>query len=315
MDNYISKIESICKAVESVVAGKDEVVQMAVTAIIAGGHILLEDIPGVGKTTLAVALSRVMQLDYKRMQFTPDVMPTDVVGYRVYSKTGEEIGFREGSVVCNLFLADEINRTSPKTQSALLEVMEEGNVTVDGITTKVPMPFTVIATQNPLGSAGTQPLPESQLDRFMVRLTIGYPDIKDEIALMRDRHEKDPMDELSPIICREELLELQQMAEHIFVHDAIYEYVARLADATRHHELIRLGMSPRGSLAVVSMAKANALLMGRDFVVPEDIEKVFAATVVHRMVLSPKARVGAVSLDKIASEILLKVSKPQLIKK
>ncbi|MBP5160368.1 MAG: AAA family ATPase, partial [Lachnospiraceae bacterium] len=202
MENYLDSINRMIEAVRHVVSGKDDVVRMAVAALIAGGHILIEDIPGVGKTTLAVALSKVMQLDYRRMQFTPDVMPTDVVGYRLYSKTGEDMGLKSGSIMCNLFLADEINRTSPKTQSALLEVMEEGNVTVDGVTVSVPRPFHVIATQNPIGSAGTQALPESQLDRFMIRLSLGYPDLDDEIEIMRTRHEKDPMDDLKPVMAK-----------------------------------------------------------------------------------------------------------------
>ncbi len=313
MEDYLDRINRIIEAVNHVVSGKGDVVKMAVAALIAGGHILIEDIPGVGKTTLALALSKVMQLDYRRMQFTPDVMPTDVVGYRLYSKTGEDMGLKSGSIMCNLFLADEINRTSPKTQSALLEVMEEGNVTVDGVTVSVPRPFHVIATQNPIGSTGTQALPESQLDRFMVRLSLGYPNVEDEIELMRSRHEKDPMDDLVPVMDKEGLIAMQKEADHIYVHDAVYDYVARLAEATRGHELITLGISPRGSLALVSMAKAIALMNGREFVIPEDVDFCFASTVLHRMILNSRARVGNMTLERIAKDIVSQTPKPKLI--
>lgn len=315
MGKYLENVSSVIDAVGSVVSGKDEVVRLSVMTILAKGHILIEDIPGVGKTTLALALSRAMQLDYKRLQFTPDVLPTDVVGYRMYSKSGEDMGYHEGSIMCNLFLADEINRTSPKTQSALLEVMEEGHVTVDGVTKDVPKPFHVIATQNPIGSAGTQPLPESQLDRFMVRISMGYPDVGSEVALMRQRNGSNPLDKLESVINACELGELQQVVEQVFVHDAIYDYIARLAAATRSHELIVLGVSPRGSLAVTSMAKAAAFLSGRDYVIPEDIVRVYAPAVIHRMVLNARARVNNITLEKLIEGVLEQTPQPRLIQK
>lgn len=315
MSEYVRKINEVIKEIKKVVVGKDEIIVKVLTAILAKGHILIEDIPGVGKTTLALAVSKAMDLEYHRMQFTPDVLPSDVVGFHVYEKDGQEKKFNPGSIFCNMFLADEINRTSSKTQSALLEVMEEGKVTVDAITREVPKPFVVIATQNPLGSAGTQMLPESQLDRFMVRLSMGYPDTQSEIEILKGRINTNPMDMVQKVISCEDLLVLLQMVDQIYVHDAVYHYIATLVLRTREHELITLGVSPRGTLALTQMAKAYALLSGRTYVIPDDIRMIFKDVTMHRMVLRPKARVNNITLEMVIDQILQMVPAPRLIVK
>lgn len=313
MKAHTQMIDDILKEICRVVSGKEQIVRKVLMAILAQGHILIEDIPGVGKTTMALSVSKVLALDYNRMQFTPDVLPTDVLGYHVYQKETGELEYRSGSVMCNLFLADEINRTTSKTQSALLEVMEEGRVTVDSITKEVPKPFTVIATQNPVGSAGTQMLPESQLDRFMVRLSMGYPDKQSEVDILRERHLGNPLDNIKEVVCKEELIYLIQQVDRIYVHDALYEYIVNLTECTRKHEMIALGVSPRGSLAIVRMAKAAAYMAGREYVSPDDIRVVFADVVLHRMVLEPKARVNHVTLKQLLSEFLSRVPAPVLV--
>lgn len=275
--------------IEKAVKGKEQIVEKVLAAMLAGGHILLEDIPGVGKTTLAMAIARSMSLSYRRVQFTPDVLPSDIVGFSMYNQTGKTFEYQEGAVVCNLFLADEINRTSPKTQSALLEVMEEGTVTVDGVTRSLPDPFTVIATENPLGSSGTQMLPESQLDRFMVCLSMGYPDHGAAVQILKDNASK-PVNSLTPAITVEEFTRLRKQANDMYVHDSIYEYIVTLIEATRDSEWFSMGASPRGSIALLRMAKAMAVLYGRDYVTPEDIRNVFTDVLGHRVKLSTKAR-------------------------
>ena len=243
-----------------------------------------------GKTTLALAFSKAMELKHHRLQFTPDVLPTDVVGYHLLGKEGESYQYKAGPVMCNLFLADEINRTSSKTQSALLEVMEEGKVTVDSVTREVPKPFIVIATQNPIGSIGTQMLPESQLDRFMVRLSMGYPDLTSEIGILKERQNTNPLNNVEKIVEREELLKIQNLVEEVYIHDSIYEYITRLVQQTRENPLTDLGVSPRGSLALMNMVKATAFLSRRDYVIPSDVQYVFKDVCAHRMILKPKAR-------------------------
>lgn len=314
MDQSIAVINEMVEEIRKVIIGKDEVVYKVLMAILAKGHILIEDIPGVGKTTLALAVSKVLQMDYRRMQFTPDVLPSDVIGFQMLQRDGSS-EYHPGSIMCNLFLADEINRTSSKTQSALLEVMEEGRVTVDGITRAVPKPFTVIATQNPIGSVGTQMLPESQMDRFMIRMSMGYPDIQSEIALLKDRHTGNPMESVRQVVTKEELIGLQQQAEQVFIHDAVYEYIAKLIKKTREHEMLELGISPRGTLALTNMAKASAFLNGRNYVIPDDVKRVFRDVTEHRMRLSPKARVGRVTLEQITREIIASVQEPRLVRK
>lgn len=315
MEQHVSKADLIMNEVKKVVIGKDEIIHKVLIAILAKGHILIEDIPGVGKTTLALAFSKAMELEYHRMQFTPDVLPSDVVGFHMYSKDGGNPIFKPGSIFCNMFLADEINRTSSKTQSALLEVMEEGRVTVDSVTMEMPKPFTVIATQNPIGSVGTQMLPESQLDRFMVRLSMGYPDIQSEVEILKGRHTREPLELVSRVVDSNELLLMQQAVDKIFVHDAVYEYIAKLVLKTRELDLIALGVSPRGSLALTSMAKANAYLEERKYVTPDDVKRVFKDVTAHRMVLQPKARVNHVTIYDLIDNILNQVAAPRLVLK
>ena len=259
MDNRVLAVKN---EVKRAIIGKDDVIDKVMTAIIAGGHILLEDIPGVGKTTMALAFSKAMGMHFKRVQFTPDVVPSDITGFTMYDKSSGEFKYTAGAVITNFLLADEINRTSSKTQSALLEVMQEGKVTVDGKTYKLPEPFIVIATQNPIGTAGTQMLPESQLDRFMVQLSIGYPTPEDQAMILKDRSLKDPLATVRTVVSKEDILQMKAQAKMMFVDDKIYKYVSALAEATRNHEFVRLGLSPRGALALTDMAKADAYIKG-----------------------------------------------------
>lgn len=302
--------DAVIEEVKKAVVGKDDCLRLVMMALLAGGHILIEDIPGVGKTTMALAFSRACNMQQRRVQFTPDVLPADITGFSIYSKETGSFVYQPGAVMCNLFLADEINRTSPKTQSALLEVMEEGNVTVDGVTRRVPEPFLVIATQNPVGSAGTQMLPESQLDRFMICISMGYPDIRQEISILKDRDHGNPLEQIQPVVEPEQLLLMQREAEEIFIHDAVYDYIARLVKATREHEMLELGLSPRGTLAIARMAKACAYLNGRAYVSPGDVEEIFLPVAVHRAKISSKARIGRIPLIQILEELLGRVAKP-----
>ena len=305
-----NKALQVMAEVKKVVIGKDKAIMKVMTAILAGGHILLEDIPGVGKTTMAVAFSKAMALKQNRIQFTPDVLPSDIVGFSMYQKETGKFTYQLGAVMCNLFLADEINRTSPKTQSALLEVMEEGKVSVDGVEIQVPNPFIVIATQNPFGSAGTQLLPESQVDRFMICMSMGYPDMKHEIEIVKGKAWNNPMENIQGVMTGQELLELRKVAEEIYVHDAIYEYIGKLVKATRKHDLIELGLSPRGTISIAAMAKSYAFLRGRDYVLPEDIQLVFPDASLHRLRLNSKARIHHVTVDAVIEQILENTPKP-----
>ena len=305
-----NKSAAIMAEITKAVIGKNDIVEKILMAVLAGGHVLMEDIPGVGKTTMALAFSRVLSLKENRMQFTPDVMPSDITGFSIFQKDKNEFVYQPGPIMCNLFLADEINRTSPKTQSALLEVMEEGNVTVDGVTREVPKPFIVIATQNPIGSAGTQMLPDSQLDRFMICTSLGYPDVETEIEIIKHNNGQSPLDGLKPVVNAEELLELQKEVEQVFVHDVIFQYVAHLVAAAREHPMLDLGISPRGTIALTRMAKASAYIKGRNYVVPTDVSDVFKEVAVHRLQLSAKARVNHVTAEGIISTILESVPQP-----
>ena len=296
--------------VKKAVTGKDECIKKAFAAILAGGHILIEDVPGVGKTTLAVAFSKAMGLRNQRVQFTPDVMPADILGFSMYQKDTGKFEYKEGPIMCNLFLADEINRTSPKTQSALLEVMEESVVTIDGVSHPVPMPFVVMATQNPKGSAGTQLLPESQLDRFMICMSMGYPDMNSEIAIAKGKSVKSEMENIRGILNTEALLTMQQVVENVYMHDHIYTYICRLVQNTRENPYIELGISPRGTLALVRMAKAWAFLQGRNYVTPEDAYAVFKDIGKHRIVLNTKARVTHVTEEAVLDGILSDTQQP-----
>ena len=304
------KTEEIMREVRKVIFGKDECIRQVMTAILAGGHILIEDIPGVGKTSMALAFAKAMNLTQNRVQFTPDVLPSDIVGFSMFIKEKEAFVYQPGAVMCNLFLADEINRTSAKTQSALLEVMEEGTVTVDGVTRNVLDPFIVIATENPIGSAGTQRLPESQLDRFMIRLKMGYPKKKDEMQILMSRDKVNPMDHLQPVLTGREVLEIQEEVEEIYLHPVIYEYIVDLITATREHEMLELGVSTRGGLALAKMAKAGAFLAGRNYVIPNDVEERFVYVTEHRVRLSSKAHLNHMTEEEVVNEILRSVKKP-----
>ena len=306
------KITRIIDEVKKVIVGKDDIIQKVLMTVLAKGHILLEDIPGVGKTTLALAFSRALGLDYKRIQFTPDVIPSDVVGFSVYDKATGQLAYKPGAVMCNLLLADEINRTSSKTQAALLEVMEEGNVTVDGNTYQVPQPFIVLSTRNPIGSAGTQLLPQSQLDRFMVRMQMGYPDFKSQVNILRDRQTEQPLDAAQQVVTKEEIMEMQAEVQQVHVDDALLEYITCLAEATREHELVQIGVSPRGALAVNRMAKASAYIEGRDYMIPEDIIRVFPDVCAHRVVLFPKAKITNTTAESIMKQITEEIETPKI---
>ena len=305
-------ITRIQEELAKVIIGKKDVTDKMLMALFAGGHILLEDVPGVGKTTTAIGLSKILGLDFRRIQFTPDVVPSDVTGFTMYDKETSEFRYRPGAVMCNLLLADEINRTSSKTQSALLEVMEEGHVTVDGVTYEVPKPFVVIATQNPVGTAGTQMLPESQLDRFMVKLSMGYPDIQSQVELLRDRQKQNPMDLVEQVLNGKSLIKMQQEAGVIYISDAVLEYISRLTAKTREDEVITLGVSPRGALALSRMAKARAYLLGRDYVIPEDIQAVFKDVCAHRLVMKPQAKIEGITAEDILDKLLNKIKAPSL---
>ena len=308
-NEVVASVHQILDQVRRVIVGKDEALLWVLAALLAKGHILLEDVPGVGKTTMALSFARALDLEYGRIQFTPDVLPSDVTGYSVPDGTGNMV-YRPGGILCNLFLADEINRTSPKTQSALLEVMEEGKVTVDGVSREVPKPFIVMATQNPKGSAGTQLLPESQLDRFMICMSMGYPDVKSEIAIARGRSSSANMVELQPVIGAQELEALCGIVEDVYMSESIYTYIVALVGKTRENSYIELGVSPRGTIACVRMAKAWAFLQGRNYVMPEDVADIFIDIVKHRIVLNTKARVTHMTEEAILSEILSVTKQP-----
>lgn len=303
-------IGEIRREVGKVILGKDDAIAKVLMAMLSGGHVLLEDVPGTGKTTLALSFSKALGLDHKRIQFTSDTVPSDVIGFSLYNKESKEFEYVKGAVMCNLLLADEINRTSSKTQSALLEVMEEGHVTVDGRAHDVPQPFTVIATQNPVGSAGTQLLPQAQLDRFMIRLHLGYPEFADEMNLLKDRHTANPLDSVRQVADKEALLKMQKEAVAVHMADSLYEYVTRLSRATREHAMITLGLSSRGALAVCRMAKAHAYMEGRDYAVPEDVAAIFADVSGHRVILSPKAKMTETSASSVIESVLASVPMP-----
>lgn len=310
--NLTGFAQELLGQVRTVVVGKDPVLLWVLAAILAQGHILLEDIPGVGKTTMALAFSRVLDLDYNRVQFTPDVLPSDVTGYSIPDPQSGAVRYQTGAVICNLFLADELNRATSRTQSALLEAMEEGQVTVDGVSHKLPRPFTVIATQNPTGAAGTQLLPDSQMDRFMIRLSLGYPNPKDEIAMVLNRQSGNPLHNLSSLMPREQLVRMQEEVAATYVSDSVVSYLVSLIGATRTSEDLSRGASPRATLAVTAMAKAVAQLRGRDYVTPGDVREVFVHTLAHRMILSPKAEAQNKTAEQILQDILSSISAPRL---
>ena len=302
--------KGILDEVKKAVVGKDGVLVMALLAILAGGHILLEDIPGVGKTTMALAFSKALSLKYNRVQFTPDVLPSDIVGFSVYNKATGAMEYKDGAILCNLFLADELNRATSRTQSALLEAMEERNVTVDGVTHPVPDPFVVIATQNPVGASGTQLLPDSQMDRFMVRLSLGYPKPSDEKEMLSRKQLGNPLDNVRCMADKGGLAAMRQEAEHTYVSEKILEYIIRLNNATRTNPAILQGASPRASLAVTSMSKAAAWVQGRDYVLPADVKLIYPATVAHRIILTPDAEAAGRKAEGLVEDILKAVPAP-----
>ena len=305
--------KEIINEVKKVIVGKDEIIEKVLLVILAGGHILLEDVPGVGKTTLALGFSKAMNLDYKRMQFTPDTMASDITGFSVYNRQTNELEYKPGAALCNLFLADEINRTSAKTQAALLEVMAEGGMTVDGITHKTPEPFICIATQNPHGSAGTQRLPDSQLDRFMVKLSMGYPDIKSQVDIIKDRQGAVPMDDVKQVASIEDIIKMKDSVDECIIDDEIIEYAAKLCEKTREIDSVEQGVSPRAVLSLVQIAKAKAVLDGRDFVIPQDIKNMFIDVCSHRIELTAKARIRKDTPKEILGELLKGVEPPAII--
>ena len=311
MENIREKIVVAQKEIEKVVKGKNDKIQKIIAVILAKGHILLEDVPGVGKTTTALALSHVMNLRYGRVQFTPDVLPTDITGFTMYNKQTEKFEYRYGAVMCNLFLADEINRTSPKTQSALLQVMEEGKVTIDRKNFIIPKPFIVIATQNPTGSTGTQKLPESQLDRFMIKISMGYPDRLNEIDILKGE-KTDKFKDINQVLSATEIVKVQEIVEKVFVNDKIYGYIADLVSATRNSEYIQTGLSTRASIALLRLARAYAFIAGRDYCAPEDVIRSFYDISGHRILLTGKARMENLSVRQVLDKLREKIDVPVL---
>lgn len=303
----VEQSKAILAEVSKAFIGKNEIVKKVLMTIYAGGHILLEDCPGVGKTTLAVAFSKTLGLSSKRIQFTPDTLPSDITGFTVFNRETNHFEYRDGAANCQLLLADEINRTSPKTQSALLEVMEEHTVTVDGETHVLPSPFICIATQNPVGSAGTQSLPESQLDRFMICLSIGYPSLENQVRIINAQRYSNPLSDVRPVTNAQNLLEVQNYLTSVRVADSVLSYTIRLCEATRVHPLVELGISPRGVSALVKMARAGAVLRERNYVVPEDVQSVFFDVCAHRLILRPQAQVDGITVRDILAEILQQI--------
>ena len=302
--------QQVLQQVRKVIVGKDNTLLWVMAAILSGSHILLEDIPGVGKTTMAVAFSKVLGMDYNRVQFTPDVLPSDVTGFTVLDQTTGQMTYKPGAVLCNLFLADELNRATSRTQSALLEAMEENQVTVDGISHPIPKPFIVIATQNPTGAAGTQLLPDSQMDRFALRMSLGYPSPADEVTMVLGRLKKNPMGDLTPLLTPEQVVAMQEEVSATHISEDVVRYIVRLITATRRDEYITQGASPRATLCLAAMSKAIAQLSGRDYVIPEDVRSVFLRCIPHRLQLSPKALSNNMTPEQILTRILDEVHAP-----
>ena len=304
-------VAAALQQVKRVILGKDDIIDKVFMAVLAQGHVLLDDVPGVGKTTMAMAFAKSLGLAVKRVQFTSDTMPSDIIGFSVYNRETASLEYKPGAIVCNLLLADEINRTSAKTQSALLEAMEERRVTVDGITYALPSPFLVLATENPVGSAGTQMLPNSQLDRFIVRLSMGYPAVEHQMNILKARHATNPLDDVVPTLDADQLQRMIDETSHVYIADSIYYYISELVEATRHDEHIELGVSPRGALALTRMSQAHAYVQGFDFVQPSDVLAVFANVCEHRLMLNAKARLNEVDAATLCMYIAQRVPIPQ----
>ncbi len=310
-EGIITRAQQIIAGVRKVVVGKDQELMWVLAVMLAKGHILLEDIPGVGKTTMAVAFSKVLNLSYNRVQFTPDVLPSDVTGYSIPDKQTGRLQYQPGAILCNLFLADELNRATSRTQSALLEAMEEGQVTVDGTAHRLPEPFMVIATQNPTGAAGTQLLPDSQMDRFTLRMSLGYPKPDDEREMVLRRQGQNPMEELLPAMTGSDLLAMQELVANTYIHDDVVDYAVALITATRQDKNILRGASPRATLALVSMSKAIACLRGRDYVIPRDVQEVFLKIIDHRLLLSPQAEGRDMGAKQLLADIVERTPAPK----
>ena len=308
----MGSVSQIIGEVKKVIVGKDRALLWVLTTILARGHILLEDIPGVGKTTMALAFAKALGLDHGRVQFTPDVLPSDITGYSVYQKETGAMVYQPGAVMTNVFLADELNRATSRTQSALLEAMEEGQVTVDGQTYALPQPFFVLATQNPTGASGTQLLPDSQMDRFTIRMSIGYPSPEDERELVLNRQHGNPLEQVRQVVTRQELIALQNVADQVYIKPEIVDYMVALVGATRSDPMILRGASPRATLSMASMAKTVAMLKGRDFVTPEDVQTVFPETIAHRLLLAAEADARDISAMELLDNILHRTAAPRL---
>ncbi len=305
-------VAAALQQVKQVILGKDDVIEKVFMAVLAQGHVLLDDVPGVGKTTMALAFAKSLGLMCKRVQFTSDTMPSDIIGFSVYNRDTSSLEYKPGAIMCNLLLADEINRTSAKTQSALLEAMEERRVTIDGITHDLPAPFLVLATENPVGSAGTQMLPNSQLDRFAIRLSMGYPAVEAQMNILKARHADNPLDHVKPTLTTEQLLKMVDEASRVFIADSVYRYISELVEATRHDENVELGVSPRGALALTRMSQAHAYVQGADYVQPSDVLAVFGNVCEHRLMLNAKARLNEVDASEVLVRIAQQVRIPQL---
>ena len=316
MNNSFEKSISICKSIANeinkVIIGKEEAVRLLLIALISGGHVLIEDVPGVGKTTIVSALSKAIGINHKRVQLTPDVMASDIAGFSIIDKNTNDLIFKPGVVMTNILLADEINRTSPKTQSALLEAMEEKSVTVDGTTHYLPKPFMVIATENPLGFLGTYPLPEAQLDRFLLKFSIGYPSLDSEIQIIKQRKKDNPLNSVVAVASEQDIVDIQNEVLNIYVDDTILKYITDLVAATRNNPNVLLAASPRASIALLKVASANALLNGRNYVIPQDVIELFPFVVAHRLVLSPEAKIENLTSLDIVRNISKEVKAPVL---
>ncbi|MCA1037794.1 MULTISPECIES: AAA family ATPase [Bacillaceae] len=302
--------ERILHNIEKVMIGKRNVAELSLVALLAGGHVLLEDVPGVGKTMMVRALAKSVGANFRRIQFTPDLLPSDVTGVSIYNPKEMEFQFRPGPIMGHIILADEINRTSPKTQSALLEGMEESSVTIDGVTHRLEKPFFVMATQNPIEYEGTYPLPEAQLDRFLLKMKMGYPEVAEEMEVLNRAQKVPPIDELEPVIDLEELRELQQQIKEVHVNETIKRYIVDISNRTRTHSSVYLGASPRGSIALMKSAQAFAFMYGRDYVLPDDIQYLAPAVLAHRIILKSEAKFEGISAEEVVDRVIARVPVP-----
>jgi len=308
--NNTELMKKIVSNMELAIVGKRESIELTVAALACGGHVLIEDVPGVGKTSLVFSLAKSISATFKRIQFTPDIMPSDITGFSIYNQKTGEFEFRPGAVMSNIILADEINRTSPKSQASLLEVMEENQVTVDGNTIKLPQPFMVLATQNPVEYLGTYPLPEAQIDRFLVKISLGYPSKEDEREILSRYKVQNPLSQLEPVATQQEVVELQKSVREVHVDSSIYNYIVDITSRTRNNSSVELGASPRGSLAMLRVSQAWALYSGRDYVIPEDVKKVANPVLSHRIILKQDAKLRKISVEDVIREVLQSVKVP-----